>query len=317
MPDLAGSWLDDKRMMDDSDYTFNNRLEDIRHFVRWLNDAGESFEPVERDRHKTLLHQYFLSINEEGYARNTISNRWNTLNAFYDDLAGFYGEFEESPFEDLYERRNYLPKKTREETKREKPYVTREQKELLCENVRSPAFRNECMLRLMWQTGLREGEVAELRLEDVNLQENKLDEFWSPKISTERTVTFKESLNWWLDEWINGGYRNSYPTASRSDHLFVTNRSTRFDRNRPNEVIKSAAEDAGIQEVLYVDKAGKDRHKITSHAVRRGHAMHLLKNGKNLRTIQKRLSHAKIETTVEYLPLSPEDVGEQIEDISF
>lgn len=235
----------------------------------------------------------------------------------YDDLADFYSLFEEAPFEDMYDRRRYLPKETREETKSEKPYVTREQKELLCENVPSPSFRNECMIRLMWQTGLREGEVATLRVEDVNLQENKLNEFWSPKISTERTVTFKDSLNWWLEEWISGGYRDSYPASSTSEFLFVTYQSEKMQNDRPTTIVVQAAEEAGIQEIRKVDQRGREWNSITSHAIRRGHAMHLLKNGVDLRTIQKRLGHSKLETTIGYLPISPEDAGDQIEDITF
>ncbi|MFD1598332.1 tyrosine-type recombinase/integrase [Halobellus rarus] len=316
-PQVVDDWLSDREMMYDSEKSYKKRESDVRQFVGWLQDNDKSFDPIDRERHKQLLHRYFLSLKSDGYARNTILGRWDTLRMLYDDLAGFQDEIEETPFEELYKKSNYLPDKTRDETKSEKPYVTLEDKNLLCENVTPPAFRNELMIRLMWQTGLREGEVANLRVEDVNLEENKLDKFWSPKIQTERTVTFKESLNWWLSEWLQGGYRDSYPTAKESEYLFLTNRSEKMPDDRPNKIIKKAADNAGIQGVLKIDKAGKTRHKITSHAIRRGHAMHLLKNDVDLRTIQKRLGHAKLETTMEYLPISPEDTSDKIEGIQF
>ncbi|WP_280536617.1 tyrosine-type recombinase/integrase [Halopenitus sp. POP-27] len=316
-PQVVSEWLEDKELMYDSKASYKKRQSDVRQFLKWLDSNNKAFVPIERDRHKSLIHRYFLSLKDDGYARNTMKSRWDSIKLLYDDLAGFHSVIDETPFEDLYERSHYLPDKTREETESEKPYVTREQKEILCNNVASPAFRNECMIRLMWHTALREGEVAELKVSDVNLAENKLDEFWSPKIGTERTVTFKPSLNWWLNEWINGGYRESYTKASESDYLFLTHRSEKFPRDRPNKVIKKAASEGQIQSVRKVDTAGREIHEITSHAIRRGHAMHLLKNDVDLRTIQKRLGHAKLDTTIEYLPISPEDTSDKIEGIQF
>ena len=316
-PEIVSEWLEDKKVMYDSQATFKKRESDVTQFLKWLDGNGKSFDPVEQERHKKLLHRYFLSLKSDGYARNTMNSRWDSIKLLYDDLAGFHDVIEETPFESLQNRSQYLPNKTRDETESEKPYVTREQKETLCDNVPSPAFRNECMIRLMWQTGLREGEVAELKVSDVNFEEGKLDSFWSPKINTERTVTFKPSLNWWLDQWLNGGYRDSYTGSGDSEYLFLTHRSHQFPRDRPNKIIKKAAKGGGIQEVRKVDTAGRELHTITSHAIRRGHAMHLLKNDVDLRTIQKRLGHAKLDTTIEYLPISPEDTSDKIEGIRF
>lgn len=316
-PDIVSEWLSDKEVMYDSQASFKKRQSDVRQFLKWLDTNSKSFSPVEQERHKKLLHRYFSSLKKEGYARNTMNSRWDSIKMLYHDLAGFHNVIEESPFEKLYDRSHYLPDKTREETESEKPYVTREQKEILCDSVPSPAFRNEVMIRLIWHTGLRQGEISELKCRDVNLAENKLDHFWSPKINTERTVTFKPSLNWFLSEWLNGGYRDSYTGSGESDYLFLTHRSESFPRDRPNKIIKKAATEGGIQEVRKVDTAGRELHTITSHAIRRGHAMHLLKNDVDLRTIQKRLGHAKLDTTIGYLPISPEDTSDKIEGIQF
>lgn len=322
---LLYMWLDRQKDLTDSQETFKSRKSDVCDYIEWVENSGSSFEPIEEANHKLLLDKYFRNLKKEGYARATIDVRWWSIKKFYGDLAGFFDMMDETPFESL-SRSDYMPSKTREETKSEKPYVTKEQKEILCENVTSPAFRNECMIRLMWQTGLRRGEVVNLRTGDVNLEQNKLEEFWSPKISTRRTVTFKDSLTWWLDQWKNGGYRDSYRGSSESDYLFLTNRSEKMPSKRPNMVIRKAAENGNIQyPKLGTDKdgnpienkAGHIQWGITSHAIRRGHAMHLLKNDVDLRTIQKRLGHAKLETTIEYLPISPEDTSDKIEDITF
>lgn len=117
--------------------------------------------------------------------------------------------------------------------------------------------------------------------------------------------------------WLNGGYRDSYTGSAESDYLFLSHRSEKLRDEHPNNIIKQAAENGDIQYERMTDKAGRTRWAITSHAVRRGHAMHLLKNDVDLRTIQKRLGHAKLATTMEYLPISPEDTSDKIEDITF
>ena len=317
-PQIASEWLQDKKMMYDSEGSYKVRHSDLNQYLKWLQNNSKSFEPIEKTRHKNLLHRYFLNLKDEGYSRNTIASRWSTLSIFYGDMAGFYNKIDETPFEELFSRSSYIPDKTREETKSEKPYVTRKQKEKLCDNVPSPAFRNETMIRLMWQTGLRQSEVANLKVGDIDLDANKLSKFWSPKVKIERTVTFKDSLSWWLDQWLNAGYRSAYTGASDSQYLFLTHRSEKMANAQPNNIIKNTAENAGIQYPrIEEDKAGKTRWAITSHAIRRGHAMHLLKNDVDLRTIQKRLGHAKLQTSIEYLPISPEDTSEKIESIQF
>lgn len=314
---VVQSWIEDKKVTSDSEGTYKVRRTDLNRFLDYLEENAKELEPFNQERHKQLLHTYFLWLQQEGYGRNTILSNWESLRLLYEDLAGFHGLFDESPFEVLKKKKEYIPKKTRHEIESEKPYISREEKELLCENVPSPSFRNELLIRCMWQGHFRESELVNLKVENVDLENNRFHEFWIPKTNALGSVSFDDSLKWLLDEWLNGGYRDSYVTASESDYLFLTNRSEQMPHDRPNKIIRKAAENAGIQEVLQTDAAGKKRHAITSHSIRRGSAMHLHKSGKSLRTIQKRLRHSSIDVTVGYLPLSASDVSEDIADVQF
>jgi integrase/recombinase XerD len=327
---LLADSINDLEQQADSPHTAQKRESDARQYWEWVTDEGErkatqriaqlpefdgespSFEDWHDHHHYLMIHNYLLSLKDEGYARETVAGRWQTLKSVYGLLADHYQLFEESPFEKLQSRQTYLPSPDRETTENLRPYVTREQKETLCENVGPPRFRNECIIRLMWQTGLRQGEVTELKIRDVNLEENLLEEFWRPKTKDRHTVSFGESLNWWLNEWIHGGYRSGYVCAEESDYLFVSDRAPQMQSYRPNKIIGKAADNAGIQVTKGTDMHGYERREITSHAVRRGHGMHLWREGIDLHTIRQRLGHTSIEQTQDYLPIDDEDVTEKI-----
>ena len=74
------------------------------------------------------------------------------------------------------------------------------------------------------------------------------------------------------------------------------------------QMVKQAAIDADINEVMYEDQHGNERWKITAHALRHGHAVHSLKSGIDVRTVQQHLGHSSLDMTVRYLNLIDDDV---------
>lgn len=73
--------------------------------------------------------------------------------------------------------------------------------------------RNEAILRFLWATGCRLGEVAHLRVEDVDLPE-KLARV-TGKGDIERVVAFDNSARRAMDRYIRA--RNSHPRAASGD----------------------------------------------------------------------------------------------------
>lgn len=196
-------------------------------------------------------------------------------------------------------------KSEKKRTNKNIPYVTAEQKERLCENVDGLKLRNEFIIKLFFQTGIREGELRRIKLDDIdrnkrtiNIDEQKNNEY--------RTVYYQSSLDFYVNQWIDVDRKAL--TTSNSPYLFPTHQSERIQMGRPNKIIKDAAENADIQEVLYIDAADRERYAITAHSLRHGHAMMSLKKGIDVRTIQEHLGHKNIEQTMEYLKVLDEDV---------
>jgi integrase/recombinase XerD len=282
-------------------------------FEQWLdeNDHG----PVE-DVDALTIEDFFLHLSNEGYAPETIRVRYDTLTLFYRALAGKFGVIDESPFvhldRDEFDSIMQGTKKKRV-TKDEVTYVTPEQIEELCDHAPNPALRNELLIRLSYQTGLRQSETVAIELDDIDRDERRI-RINSQKTHENRDVFYHESLDFLMDQYIDGGYRSSSMYAKESPYLFVSSRAGRLEKTKPNKIIKKAAKNAGIQSVLWTDPQGRNRHKLTSHAVRHGFGVQAVKTGMNVREIQKTMGHKNLDMTMTYLDITSTDVRDAYRD---
>jgi integrase/recombinase XerD len=294
----------ENKLMDKSDGTKKKRLSDLRDFDGWLREKGYD-DPTEIGANE--LDNYFREQKGMGYAPHTISTRYETLRGMYEKLGGMMNEMEESPFEDL-SRKDYVNKmeaKKDKESPENMVYVTRQELQKLFENVPNPKLRNKLMIRLMFQTGMRRGEVANLKIEHVNTEDREI-EVYSDKTEEWRTVYYNQSLDTLIDQWL-GAYRSSNPKAESSPYFFITAKGKLRD-NRVNRIVKKAAENAGIQEDMYEDMSEQTRYRITAHALRHGHGVHSIKCGIDPKSVQKHMGHKDIEQTMDYVRLVESDV---------
>ncbi|WP_049996426.1 tyrosine-type recombinase/integrase [Halococcus sediminicola] len=290
-----------------AEQTWKNRRTDLKDFEQWWreNNGDDIIHARPLD-----IEPFFFERADDGYAAKTIKSRYNSLSAFYRYLSQKRELIEESPFESM-DRKDYnrfMSGTKKSEITRDKiSYVTTEQAEQLAENVANPRLRNELLIKLAFQTGLREGELASIELSDIDRDDRSI-KIRAEKTHENRTVYYQPSLDMLLQQWINGGYRDSYSKAGESQYLFLSIHAPKLESARVNKVVKQAAENAGIQETMYVDMAGNERKKITSHALRHGHAVESLKSGIDVRTVQKHLGHAELDMTMRYLQLIEDDV---------
>lgn len=286
-----------------SEATHRTTTSNLRQFDAWLDEEDHDLLEIE----PLTLELFFIEMANDGYAPNTVASRFESVRALYKFLSGKLDVVEDNPMEDL-KRSDYVEKGTKKHDSTDVVYITPEEKELLCENVPTPTLRNELIIRLLWQTGVRKSELVEIELDDIDREQRSIG-VWSNKTKDWRTVYYQPSLDLLMDQWIDGGYRDSFATAGRSPYLFVSERSEQMAPETVNrKIVRPAAENADIQEVMYTDKGGGKRYRITAHALRHGHGVHALKSGIDVRTVQKHLGHAKLEMTMKYLQLIDEDV---------
>lgn len=293
-----------------ADNTARNRRADLKRFDAWL--AENDIDALEAEpRH---VHQW-LRAEQGKYAPGTVQSRYDSVKLLYDFLADLRGDVAEHPVEDLKRREFTNGNGSKKHGGDELSYVTAAEVDKLAGNVPNPKVRNELLVRLLFQTGLRRGEVTLVELDNID-RENRSIRVYAPKTDDWRTVFYQPSLDFLLDRWVEA-YRQKHGTADRSPYLFPTRQSEKLRPQQVNRVARTAAENAGIQEVLFRDADGRPHYRVTAHALRHGHAVHSLKSGIDIRTLAEHMGHENIETTMQYLRIVERDVKDAYEAVTW
>lgn len=143
---------------------------------------------------------------------------------------------------------------------------------------RRDALLDRAAFYLLWQGGLRLGEVEDLCLEDLDLVGRRLT-VRQGKGLKDRTVYLADAAVQALQDYLT--VRGSGPT----DHVF-------FYRNEPvrkdliHSRIKAAGERVGV--------------KVTPHCLRHTYATQLLNAGCRVTSIQRLLGHRRLNSTMVY-----------------
>jgi len=144
--------------------------------------------------------------------------------------------------------------------------------------------RDRALLELLYATGARVSEVANMKLDALHLDLGYVRCFG--KGSKERVVPVGERAVAALNDYISGA-RETLLRGAGSPWLFPGRRE-QIGRKRIWTMVR-----------LYALRAGVGRH-ISPHTLRHSFATHLLEHGADLRAVQEMLGHANIATTQIY-----------------
>ena len=147
-------------------------------------------------------------------------------------------------------------------------------------------IRNRAIIELMYASGLRVSETADLKLADIDFDSGMLRVVG--KGSKERLVPVAAAVLTLLRKYISASRSELTANIPLSPYLFVSRTGRRLNRERIWAIIKEATLIAGINK------------EIHPHTLRHSFATHLLENGADLRAIQEMLGHSDISTTELY-----------------
>lgn len=288
----------------------------VEHWLQWL----ENNDIAPLDAQKIDIEDYISDLISEEYPHKTIVVHYSGVKSFYERIPDriergrIDGNLSSNPAAEVeitdWDVINPRKSKRARELHEDVVYVKPEEIQAMCDNVPVPQLRNELIIKLLWYTGLRRSELANIRLEDLDTEERVI-KIYSEKTDTSQPAYYGPELNILLDRWINGGYRDAEPPAADSPYLFPTRQSERISPKHVSRVVHQAADNADIQETVYTDKNGHDRHRITPHTIRHGMAMNCLKNGMDISFIQRLLRHERLKTTRIYLEADDSDVRKE------
>lgn len=158
-------------------------------------------------------------------------------------------------------------------------------------------LRDKAILELLFSTGLRVSEAANLKTEQVNL---KRDEFTVRGKGSKLRVVFltdiaKKCLKAYIDQ-----------RGDTSLYLFVGHDRAQGGR----EEIKPLTSRSVERMVNRYAKASGIVKKVTVHTLRHSYATDLLRNGADIRSVQALLGHSSITTTQIYTHITDKRLAE-------
>ena len=161
--------------------------------------------------------------------------------------------------------------------------------------------RNRAMLEMLYSCGLRVSELISLTLPDLFFGEGYIRV--TGKGSKQRFVPIGERAKQLVLLYLEDRGEQLSKGKSGCATLFLSNRGSSLSRVMVFNIIRRAAQDAGI------DKS------ISPHTLRHSFATHLLAGGAGIRQVQQMLGHSSITTTEIYTHLDIDHLREAIEEI--
>jgi integrase/recombinase XerD len=270
-----------------SDRTLAAYARDLTRWARFLETQGVASPGAVTPGH---LRDWVFSLKEARLAPTSIRRAQSAVRTYYGFLLG-EGSVTADPTERLES-----PKLGR----RLPDFLTRDEVSDLLDAPDPDAalcWRDRAILELLYATGMRVSELAELPLSALDLDEGFLTVFG--KGGKERLVPVGEPALRALERYL----REVRPTLERArgrgkGRVFLNARGAPLSRVAVWALVKESARRAGIT------------RKVSPHTLRHTFATHLLEGGADLAAVQELLGHADIATTQIYTHVDREYLRE-------
>ncbi|NQX78619.1 site-specific tyrosine recombinase/integron integrase [Gilvibacter sp.] len=148
-------------------------------------------------------------------------------------------------------------------------------------------LKHRVILALLYSSGLRIGELMNLKLQHIDLDRRQLY-VKNSKGRKDRVVILAESF---IPLLLN--YLTSY---SPKDYFIEGANGKAYAASSVRKFLKRSCQRAGIKK------------RVTPHTLRHSYATHLIEKGVGLRYVQELLGHAKPETTMIYTHVAKKDL---------
>ena len=249
-----------------SGHTIDAYRRDLAQFFDFCSRAGLG-SVIEADRR--VIRRWLANLDTRGYARTSVARKSSAVRAFYEDLLR-RGFVESNPAAALHR-----PKKPGRLPQALRPAAVAAVLDGITGD--DPVdLRDRALLELLYATGLRVSEVANLSVRDVA---GRAEVRTRGKGGRDRVVPLGLPAQRAVEAWIERG-RAAF-VVEPLDDLWIGVRGGSLDTR-------------GIRRVV--------RHRLGTHphAIRHSFATHLLEGGADLRVVQELLGHVDLATTQIY-----------------
>ena len=232
---------------------------------------------------------YAMELANSGKSKSTVNRKVSALRTYYEHKMNL-GEREDNPFAKV---------KTAKNEARQIEYLSIEEVEKLLElpDESKKGKRDKALLEFMYGTGARVTEIVRLRYEDINLKMSFATLRDADDAS--RIVPLGRYARAAMESYLEDSYSaimGREPAAG--DYIFVNMRGEVLTRQGIWKVLKDYGELIGIGE------------RMTPQILRDTYAVHILKNGGDLKTLQELMGFDDMSVGIAYLAVTDIHVRE-------
>lgn len=277
------NFLDEEKLEKNySQLTIDGYYRDLSIFLEYLNENNiSSYNDVDyKDIRLYIKYLYDLK-----YTNKTISRHISSLRSFFKYLKK----------ERIIDNNPMLLVANPKLDKKLPKYLNFDDTEKLLnafDNKNFVSIRNSLILEILYSTGIRVGEITNIRVSDVSISNETIKV--TGKGNKERIVYFgsrcKNLLNLYFKESYNKLNKNNI------DYLLLSKTGKKINEREIRTIVDEAAIIAGI------------KIKISPHVLRHTFATHMLQDGADLRSVQELLGHENLSTTQIYTHLTNEKI---------
>lgn len=283
-------FIDDLRRQEAAAKTVANYLSDLNCFARWFQGSvGEEFTATAVTPTDIRDYRGYLQTTQ-GAKPATVNRRLAALRRFF-GWAVAEGIVAENPTTTVKGVQS-VPQDPRSLEKREVDKLIRAAER---DATDGPGKRNLAILRTLQHTGLRVGELCDLRRPDVFISERKGSvTVRSGKGNKHRVVPLNNDARKAISEYLEGR-----PKVA-DDHLFIGQRGDPLRPQGVELIVEKYARLAGLE-------------NVTPHVLRHSFAKQVLGTGTDLVAVARLLGHQRLDTTSRYTQPTERDLEKAVE----
>ncbi|MFA6547324.1 MAG: site-specific tyrosine recombinase/integron integrase [Candidatus Magasanikbacteria bacterium] len=227
----------------------------ISHCLKWSRKSP-------RDINTADIRQYLEHLADTGVSASTLNSAYSALKFYFGAIL----------------HRNFFVNIPRAKKDKQLPTIL-SKGEVVKMIELTKNIKHNCVLKLLYGTGLRVGELVRLKMKEIDFARGLIN-VRNGKGAKDRCTVLPKSLVEILE--------NQARIKKTDAFLFTNGRGGRLTEATMQKVVAQAAQRAGISK------------NVSPHTLRHSFATHLLENGTDIRYIQELLGHAKLATTQIY-----------------
>jgi integrase/recombinase XerC len=225
-----------------------------------------------------IIRSWIVKLVGDGVSNRTINRKISSLRTYYKFLLKI-GDIEVSPL--------VKHKALKTAKKLQVPFSEKEIEDVLEILKGEDSFiglRNKLIVELFYSTGMRRGELVNLKLNDISDSQKTIKVLG--KRNKERIIPLLPSALITIASYL--GYRKDLSSLKDVDYLLLTEKGTKIYETLVYRVINN-----------YFSKAS-EKVKKSPHILRHSFASHLLNEGADIKSVKELLGHSSLASTQIY-----------------